>query len=221
MSQKVIIAVLGLVILLGGGVWYYQNMMGDDSGKKSTSRDKGEAKKDGVFDAIKGGVTGGAGTFADIIGAGDAQECTFSGTDPETGEYTEGEIKIDGESFSMKAETTIDGEDTTMNIIQHEKVMYMWSDDDETMPGVKIDMSMFEDMEGTEGIEKPESPIDWLKDPESDVDYNCSGWIPRASAFEPPADVEFMDMFSGLGAMFQGMMEGGFEGEADWVYRIF
>ncbi len=220
MSQKVIIAVLGVVIILGGGAWYYQTMMSDGE-DKAKSKSKSEEKSGGMMDAIKSGVTGGAGSFADILGAGDAQECTFSGEDPETGEYSEGKIYIDGESFRMEADTMVDGQEGTINIIQHEQVMYMWSDDEEAMPGMKIDMSMFEDMEGVEGMEKPESPIDWLKDPESEADYDCSGWLPRASTFEPPEDVEFMDMFGGMGAMFQGMMEGGmmeagFEGEAGW-----
>jgi len=222
MSQKLIIAIMGAVILAGGGVWYYQNNIAGSSdnatNSRSSGRDSGE-KSGGFFDSLKGG----AGNFADILNGGDAQECHFSGTDPETKEYTEGVIYVDGESFRMTADTEVEGKPVKINMIQHEMVMYMWSDDEKVMPGIKIDTSMFEDLPDSE---KPESPIEWLKDPKAGVDYKCRGWSARANSFEPPADVEFMDMFAGLGQMFGGMMEamnedmGGFDGGYDdsWDY---
>lgn len=222
MSQKLIIAIMGAVILAGGGAWYYQNNIAGSSdnatNSRTSSRDS-EEKTGGILESFKDG----AGSFADILKGGDAQECRFSGTDPETKEYTEGVIYIAGESFRMVADTEVEGKPVEISMIQHEKVMYMWSDDENVMPGIKIDMSMFEDLPETE---KPESPIDWLKDPEAGVDYKCKGWSPRGNSFEPPADVEFMDMFAGLGQMFGGMMEemgqnmGDFEGGYDdsWDY---
>ena len=91
-------------------------------------------------------------------------------------------------------------------VFQNERVMYMWSDNEEVMPGMKIDMSMFPEDESME----QESPIAFLEDPESGVDYSCRAWIPKASAFEPPEDVEFYDMFGSMMGAFAAMMEGGF-----------
>lgn len=100
----------------------------------------------------------------------------------------------------------MDGKAGRINMIQHESVMYMWSDDETVMPGIKIDVSMFEDLPETE---KPESPLDALKDPESGMKFDCKGWSPRGDSFEPPADVEFYDMFGGMGEMFGEMMNQG------------
>lgn len=210
MSQKLIIAIMGLVILGGGGAWYYQtNMAGTDNsiGSKTSSRETSD-EKNGLVDAFKDGAS----NFADVLKGGAAQECSFSGTDPETKEYSEGTVFIDGESFRLKAETEHSGTKETINLIQHEKVMYMWSDG-EAMPGIKIDMSMFEGMEETE---KPESPLDWLKDPEAGVKYKCRGWSSRSDSFEPPEDIEFMDMFGGMGQMFGDMMREGVEEEGGY-----
>lgn len=209
---------MGVVILGGGGAWYYQtNMAGTDNaiGEKNSSREMNEEEDKGLLGTLKDG----AGSFADVLSGGVAQECRFAGTDPETKEYSEGTIFIDGESFRLNADTEQGGTKETIHLIQHEMVMYMWSDDDETMPGIKIDMSMFEGMEGTE---KPESPLDWLKDPEAGVKYDCKGWSPRADSFEPPEDMEFMDMFGGMGAMFGDMMQEGMAEEGgggdEWSY---
>lgn len=217
MSQKVIIAVMAIIILVGGGAWFYQNKMaGTENGTGSRAASERE-REGGMMDTLKDG----AGSLADVFSGGDAVECRFSGEDPQTGEYSEGVVYIDGESFRMEADTVIDGEKAMMYMIQHENKMYMWGDDPQEKQGLLIDMTAFANMEGAE---KPESPIDWLKDPESGADYDCKGWSAKASTFEPPADIEFIDMFGGLGdamgEMMQGMMEGdlGAEAEADWNY---
>lgn len=217
MSQKVIIAVMAGIIILGGGAWYYQNKMSDTDSATGARSGNERSSEGGMLDSLKDG----AGSIADVFSGGDAVECRFSGEDPTTGEYSEGVVYIDGESFRMEADTVVDGEKTKMYMIQHENKMYMWGDDANEKQGLLIDMTAFANMEGAE---PPESPIDWLKDPESGADYDCKGWSARANSFEPPADIEFVDMFGGLGEAFgemmQGMMEGGFDAEAaaDWNY---
>jgi len=206
MSQKLIIAVLGGIIVLGGGAWFYQTNIAGDSGisQKSTQKQSGDDKeKDGgIFDSIKEG----ADSFGAAFKVGAAQQCQFSGTDPDSGEYMEGIVYVDGESFVMKADTVVEGEDAVLNMIQHEQVMYIWTDDEAQMPGLKIDVSMFGDLPEEE---KPPSILDELKKPDSGFESRCKGWSPKNSSFEPPKDVEFMDMFGAFGAMFSGMMEEG------------
>ena len=218
MSQKLIIGIMGAVILVGGGAWFYQTNVAEKSdatASKNSPRATQEEKDGGILGAFKSGTE----SFADILRGGSAQECRFSGVDPDTKEYGEGTIYVDGESFRLEAETKVDGEVSTINMIQHEMVMYMWSDEDPSS-GLKIDASIFE---GMEGYEKPESPINWLEDPESDVKYECRGWSPRGNSFEPPEEVVFIDMFGAMGNAFGEMMrEGaaqGFEEEGDdWDY---
>lgn len=217
MSQKAIIAVLAGIIVIGGGVWYYQNNLADSNDARGSRSGEERSGEGGMMNSIKDG----AGSLADVFSGGDAVECRFSGEDPQTGEYSEGVVYVDGESFRMEADTVVEGKNTRMFIIQHENKMYMWSDDEAEKQGVLIDMTAFADMEG---MEKPESPVDWLKDPESGADYDCKGWSARGDSFEPPADIEFIDMFGGLGEAFgemmQGMAEQGFDAEAaaDWNY---
>ena len=192
MSQKVIIGILGGVILVGGGVWFYQSQY-DKTGSSSITNDK-KTTRDGSKVEEKG-----------ILGEiGD--KLSGSCIDPETNERVEGSIYASGQDFFMEADTVIEGTDVTLRIIQKDRVMYMWSDNEEVMPGMKIDMSMFPD----DATAEKESPIAFLKEPDSGVDYSCRVWIPRSSVFEPPEDVEFHDMFGGMMGAFGAMMEGGF-----------
>ncbi len=221
MSQKLIIGVMAAVILVGGGAWYYQtNISGSQSALNGgrEAREGSDENNESILDTLKSG----AGSFADILSSGDSLKCDFEGVDPDTKESMEGTIYVDGQSFKMNARTTIDGKETTINMIQHEMVVYMWSEDEEAVPGVKIDMRAFENMEG---YEQPESPIDILKNPESGIKHDCDRWSSRGDSFEPPADVEFMDMFGEMGKMFGGMTQEGMmgieaegEAEAGWDY---
>lgn len=208
---------MATIIVLGGGAWYYQtNVAGSKSATNTRGdmRERDDDRSGGLLDTIKSG----AGSFADILSSGDSLECRFEGVDPDTKESMKGTIYIDGDSFKMDAETVMDGKEATIHMIQHEMVMYMWSEDEEVMPGLKIDMSAFAEMEG---YEKPESPIEMLKDPQAGVKHECEGWSPRGDSFEPPADVEFMDMFGEMGKAFGSMMQEGMmdaEADASWDY---
>jgi hypothetical protein len=207
MSQKIIIVILGLVIVAGGGAWYYQNTMMENGTGTTGGRTAKSAQEDkSVFDSVGKSISG---SFAEIIGSGDSVQCKFSGTDPETNEPMDGVVYIAGEDYKMEADTVIEGTEARINVIQNGSVMYMWSDDPDAMPAIKIDVSMFPKDESAPA----ESPIDWLKDPESGVDYSCRDWSQKSDSFTPPEDIEFLDMF---GAMFGGMMGammGGGEGE--------
>ncbi len=208
MSQKVIIGILGGVILVGGGVWFYQSQY-DKTGSssitndKKTTRDGSKVEEKGILGEIGDKLSG---SFIDLTAKGKSAYCTFDGIDPETNERVEGSIYASGQDFFMEADTVIEGTDVTLRIIQKDRVMYMWSDNEEVMPGMKIDMSMFPD----DATAEKESPIAFLKEPDSGVDYSCRVWIPRSSVFEPPEDVEFHDMFGGMMGAFGAMMEGGF-----------
>jgi hypothetical protein len=217
MSQNAIIGVLVAVIAVGGGAWYYQSYVadsGDDSNKATNSR---TADKKAEDEKSEGGLLGGffeGKSLSDIMSGSDAAKCKFSGVDPETNEPMSGIMYTDGVNARIEADTVIEGTEAKVNIIAGEQVFYMWSDDPDVMPPFKIDTSMF-----PPGEEAPESPIDWLKDPESGVEYDCDRWSPRASTFEPPEDIEFIDMFGqmfgAMGSMFGNMMEEGVGGSMD------
>jgi len=208
MSQKMIIGVLCAVILVGGGAWFYQSQSDGGSTSLMKSGEKGSSaqslgEKKGVLGELGDMVTG---TFADIMVKGQSAYCTFDGIDPETSERIKGSIYTSGENFAMEADTVMEDIELRMNVVQNDRVMYMWSDQEDVMPAMKIDMSMFPE----DDSEDVESPLAFLEDPESGVDYSCRAWIPRASAFEPPKDIEFYDMFGGMMGAFGAMMEGGF-----------
>jgi len=202
MSPNIIIGVLGAIIITGGGVWYYQTQIASDNAEKALSSGLtgNKTEQSGVLESIGNAITG---SFSNIIGKGDSVQCTFAGIDPETKDPIDGVVYASGENFVMKADTVIDGKAVKLNIIQNGKVMYLWTDDKEVMPPFKLDVSAFEYDESL----KPESPIDWLDEPESGVTYKCKNWSPKRDSFEPPKDIQFLDMFGGLfGGMMDGMM---------------
>jgi hypothetical protein len=211
MSQKIIIGVLAAVIVAGGGTWYYQSqsedgsMMGMRTGESTSKKSSNEDK--GILDTLGDTVKG---TFTDIVGRGESVQCKFRGVDPETKEPAEGIVYASGENFYMEADTVVEGTELMLYVIQDDLVLYMWSDNEEAMPPIKMDMSAFAAF-GEEA--KPESPIDWLDDPEFGMEYTCRGWSPKRDSFTPPSDIEFLDPFGQMMGAFGTMMEGGMMGD--------
>lgn len=207
MNQKYIIGVLVVIILGGAAAWYFS--MGSTAGQSATMGDREER---GAMEA----VSDAAGSFADLFNGTQNAQCRFKAVDPETGDPSQGEIFVSGENYRLEADTTMGGKTFKLYMIQNGDVLYMWSDDTEAMPAMKIDTTAFASMPGAEE-QVPESPIDWLKDPQAGATYDCDAWLPRPGTFEPPADVEFFDMFGAMGQMMQGMFDPSMmEGMENW-----
>ncbi len=204
MSQKIIIMVMGAIIAVGGGAWVYQTQMGGDASmnaqgeRTGKSAEKGEDK--GIIETITDTFTG---SLSDLVTKGDSVQCSFKGIDPDTKAPIDGKVFVSGENMRLEADTEIQKKPVNIQFIQKGQVMYMWSDDENVMPPFMIDASGFPEEE------KPESPLAFLDDPESGVKYKCSGWVPNRNSFEPPADIEFFDMFGGMADAFKGMMQEG------------
>lgn len=202
MSQNVIIAILATTIVAGGGVWYYQTNVSPEVASVRGSEKSAPREEKGLLEKITGEITG---SFADILGRGDSVQCSFEGKDPDTGAPIEGEVYVDGENYALRADTEIERTQVMLNMIQKGQVMYLWTDDAEAMQPIKIDVTMF----GDDPEMKKESPIEMLKDPANGIDVACKGWSAKASKFEPPADIEFFDMFGGMMGAFGQMMQKG------------
>jgi len=206
MSQNTIIGVLIGIIVAGGGFWYYQTNIAGNGG---AATDRGGSERNSVIKDDGNVLDRVSGTLADIFSRGDAAQCEFSGIDPDTKEPVDGMLYVSGDSYRMEVDTVIDGTALRLHLIEHDNVFYMWSDNPEAMPPLMVDNRTIVKMNERQGIpqEKPESPIDWLKEPNSGVDYKCKGWSPRRDSFEPPSNIEFVDMFGEMGRMMQGMFD--------------
>jgi len=207
MSQNVIIAILGTVIVAGGGFWYYQSNMAPGAEGARSQAESAVTEDKSLFEKVTGSISG---SFTDILGRGDAVQCSFEGVDPETKAPMKGMVYVDGDNFALKADTEIEKKRVMLNMIQKGKVMYLWTDDPEAMQPMKIDVTMF----GDDPEMKKTSPLEMLKDPANGMEFACKGWSPKASKFEPPADLKFFDMFGGMMGAFGSMMQEGMMGGA-------
>ncbi len=143
------------------------------------------------------------------VAAFDITENKFTATDPYSNEPASGVTYISDDNFIVIADTVMEGHELELHMIQKkEGILYAWSDNDEVLPPMKFDMSMFQDMADQMGSDEQvgaESPMDWLDDPKAKAQYKCRSWSPRSNSFEPPKDLKFIDpfgqMFNMMGAM--------------------
>lgn len=199
MSQNAIIGGVVAVVLLGAGVWWYQSQS-DTEVTMSSQPDGAVAEEPGTLEALTG-------RFTDFMTQGDSVQCTFKGTDPQSGEYAEGTVYASGGEYYIEVDTVVEGTSVAMKMIQTDDTMYLWSDNSAVVPAMSFDLTAFADIESSDDTPIKNSPTEWFDEPEANVEYSCRRWTPRADSFVPPADIEFANPFSAMMEM-MGAMEG-------------
>jgi hypothetical protein len=153
----------------------------DQSGKEETSTQKQTTQKESVKEESKEGLSG---TIKELIGLGKSLKCTWN---KDENFNSVGYIK--GNKYYGEIER-LDGENnkTTGFIIIKDECMWSWEKN--KAEGIKMCFDTSE-MEGTDDLSKS------IWDMDSSVtgtEYKCVPAIVSDSKFDPPSDVNFMDM---------------------------
>ena len=140
-----------------------------------------------------------------LMEKGKAMHCTFSQEEETSGEILSQEMYIDGDR--MYVEMNMKG-DNEMTVYTIDDGKYTWTWTSEENKGMKFktekDEAWIEDDEefyGEEGEYNLEGENTEGADVNLELNYKCEGWRAKNSQFEPPKDVEFVD----LAAMMEGL----------------
>ncbi len=169
MDTKTVISVVAALIVIGGGAWYFstQQQAPADTGEQGSTTTEGS----------------GTATFAALLAAGGSRSCDVlvaNEESPATGVvYVSGtDVRSD---FTAKP-AIMNGAEVTAHMIQTGGYIYSWTD---LVPqGVKVK---------TDAAASTGQSMSSAIDPNAEVQYDCSVWVPDASKFEVPDSITFME----------------------------
>lgn len=130
----------------------------------------------------------GTGTLAEIKAWGADVECTVSYRPSDTEPVVEGTYFVSGESMrgDFLTETPELAEPVLSSMIVQDESVYVWSEIDGELYGVKMDVTAVQD------------PAVDTREPialDAEVAYDCTPWeAVDPTIFEPPSDVLFQDL---------------------------
>ena len=177
MSTKLIASIVGVVIVVGAGFYFFQ-LMGV----------RGLETSDEGTDIPQSGASRFSGTMTDLLARGGSYKCVYSqntdGTESSGTVYTSGNM-MRGDFMSTTPQGTVES-----HMVTRDGYFYSWSS---AMPtGMKIMM------QGS-GSGATGSQGDYT-DVNQQYDYDCDPWSGDATQFSLPAGVNFME-FGGSGTL--------------------
>ena len=190
-TQNIIIAVIVLVAL-GAGTWWVVSDPVGDAARSAIEQTPDVTPAEQMSD--EEALPSGTGRLMDLYERGVPMECTFTYSD-ETGSG-EGTSYFDGERMRVSGMHEEAGVQAVSNVINDGTMMYVWGDTPEGEFAIK--------MAATEEDMMDDEEFDEATALNEEVEYDCREWSVDRSVFNPPADVEFMDM----GTMMEDMMQG-------------
>ncbi len=171
MNRTVLIAIIILVLLVGGGAFY-----------RMANRSKPTPVNQVGTQTEVSPSTGASGVSAqqsmkDLLASGQSQQCTFSDETGNTGTVYVANSKMRGDFNS-----TVDGKTTASHMIVDQPTAYVWMDGQ--TDGFKMSL---------DAVKQPQGSTQSV-DIDKKVDYTCTSWSTDASIFTLPAGIEFRDM---------------------------
>ncbi len=140
-------------------------------------------------------------SFRDLMDLSENFTCTFSDTD-EAGNRSEGTVYVEGDEENLRGDFTITeagGESYEAHVIRKGTLRYVWTS--QMDQGFMMDLEEDAPLFGT--AEEDEAAID----ENESVDFDCDDWSPNDDMFDPPSDVEFLDMSAQMEMMMQNQAE--------------
>lgn len=141
-------------------------------------------------------------TFAELMALGENYTCTFTDVDT-AGGTTNGVVYVESGAGNMRGEFTMmeaDGTTSESNVIRVGDKSYLWGSELEQ----GIVMTIPPEDDSAFGMDEHDGDDTGFSEDEP-VDFDCEPWSPDDDMFEPPADVEFMDMGAHMGRMMEQM----------------
>ena len=193
-TQNIIIAVIVLVALGAGAWWVISDPVGD-AARSAVEQAPSVTPSERVSDEEREALPSGTGRLMELFQQGKSMECTFTYHDEDGS--GEGTGFFDGERMRVSAMYEQEGMRFVSNIISDDTMMYVWGESPQGDFALKMAVTE-EDMMDIDDDLEDATVLD------EEVEYDCREWSVDRSVFNPPANIQFMDM----GAMMEGMMQG-------------
>lgn len=158
---------------------------GTDTDQNTTSSQSSSAEAQAEMNATVNS------TFAGLLTAGKSAECTF--TQEDEGNVTTGTVWIEAAAERMAGDftfTPVGGNAQEVHIIATTDMRYVWGDSFEQgimMGEVDVNEGLFAGM-------NTDTQVNSTVDDETIIEFDCDDWNVDDDKFNPPSDVEFMDM---------------------------
>lgn len=170
MNNRVIAAIILVVVVAGGAFWLTRGNKTDVAGDSQTAA---ESQVEGSVETA---------SLKSLIESGKTRKCTY--------ETNEGGFKTSGVMYSannkMRGDISVDmnseGMQTLTHMIYDGGTSYVWSDDSPTGFKMSLDQSA--------QVETQNKSVDLDKD----YNFKCESWSVDNSKFELPGGVQFNDM---------------------------
>ncbi len=183
--KNLLLVATGVILLIGAGIWYtmfaseqMENQPAEISNQEVSSNNANETN------TISNNLMG-------LIGLGQNLQCDF--------EYNDGNTSVSGTVYvsndNMRGDflTMVDGPSNDMSMIRNGDEMYVWGS---ALPeGIKMKFDPEKGFDGySTGQDQDADNTSTSFDPNQDVDYRCSPWVPNSGMFTPPSNIDFRDM---------------------------
>ena len=184
-KSLVIIGVI-LLILAVGGVFVVMNKKTSPAGTSLIPQTQTGSQDTGIKSTLK-----------DLLAKNIPQKCTFS--DKNDDYDMSGTMYIAGSRSRGDFNSVFSGKVMTSYMITKDNTTYTWQEGATTGYMMKFDpeKTAREDS-GTSGQDENSEDTgfsqDQAFDPDKEIDYKCSAWLPDNSLFNPPSNIKFTDL---------------------------
>lgn len=169
MNNKVIIAVVTAVIIVGGGIALFM--------ANSSNTQQNETKQVETTNETKTSLSA-------LLEKGDPQKCTYSGTN-EGYEYSGTAYFSSEKQMRNDYKSEREGKSRDGSMIISDDTQYFWNNDDKKgfKTAVKADDQQQSNSETGKNV-----------DTKAKFSFQCEDWTVDESKFTPPSDVTFQDL---------------------------
>ena len=199
-TQNIIIAVIVLVAL-GAGAWWVSSDPVGDAARSAIEQTPEATPSEQMNDEEVEELPSGTGRLIQLLEQGASMECTFTYSDEDGS--GQGTGFFEGERMRVSAMHEQDGMTFVSDIISDGTMMYVWGESLEGDFAIKMAAAEADMMDMGDEFDQPTTLNE-------QVEYDCREWSVDRSVFNPPANVEFMDMgtmMEEMEAMMEGMMQ--------------
>lgn len=182
-NKPMLIIIAVVLVLLIGGAFFFMKKSSTPTTTDSTTTAEDTNEKSNEDTSM---MDSGKNTLMGLMSMGKNLQCNFDYvTEGKAG--TKGTIYVSGKKVYGEFESEVDGQKTTMRMIQDGDYSYIWGS---AMPeGMKMKIVV------PEGKADTSAPANnQYFDPNQQMDFDCSPWGGDPSKFVIPSDVTFRDM---------------------------
>lgn len=207
--QKIVILCVIAVIIIGGGWFLLKD--DDEEEREMTTESMNEEQETTSLNTEEtdtDDILSGLGSIGDLLAMGRSLRCEYTFSDDSASTGGSGVGYFDRDRMRIDSEIIEDGKTFTSHIINDSTNLYSWTESSEGSFAFVTPVN--DNAPGGADFNETNAPyengaVDTL---DERVAYDCDPWGVDERMFQPPSDVDFVDMGAMMEDMMQNMPEG-------------